>query len=244
MKVIDTENTQKLNLCLTCRRRLLTCVCEYLRPFQTESRFLILMHPMEFKKEKVGTGRFTHLILRNSEVLVDINFDQNQRFRELLNDPVYESFLLYPGDETIDLSDASSVKKLGSKPSQFIVIDGTWPCAKKMMKLTTSLHQLPRVSFKSQKISEFKVKHQPLPGCLSTVESIYQVLKDLNHSGLESTAGQEDNLMDVFRKTVEQQILLASDPKRQGYRKKPFSLPEERRISKKWKSRSMFFKGE
>ncbi len=241
---MDTENTQKLNLCLTCRRRLLTCVCEHLRPFETKSRFIILMHPMEFKKEKVGTGRFTHLILRNSAVLVDINFDDNPRFQELLNDPAYDSFLLYPGDETIDLSDPGSASALGSKPSQFIVIDGTWPCAKKMMKLTTSLHQLPRVSFKSQKISEFKVKHQPLPGCLSTVESIHQVLKDLNHSGRESTAGLEDNLMDVFRQTVEQQIALASDPERQGYRKKPFSLPEERKISKKWKSRSMFFKGE
>lgn len=233
---------QAMNLCLTCRRRLLTCVCKFLRPFSTESRFIILMHPMEFKKEKVGTGRFSHLILKNSEILVDVGFDENTRFQEILKDPDYETFVLYPGEETINLSEDSAKEKLGAGKKQFIVIDGTWPCAKKMMKLTQSLHRVPRVSFSSDRQSEFKVKHQPLPGCLSTVESIHQVLSDLNRLGLEDTRGQHQNLMDVFRHTVTQQLDLALDPSRQGYRKKPFSAPENRKISKKWQNRLLFFR--
>lgn len=196
---------------------------------------------MEFKKEKVGTGRFSHMILENSVVLVDVGFDENQEFLKILNDPEYESFVLYPGVEPIDLGTDELVQKV-SKKAQFIVIDGTWPCAKKMMKLTTALHKLPRVSFRSDRVSEFKVKHQPLPGCLSTVESLHQVLLDLNRMGLEKTETQHDNLMEVFRHTVNQQMDLAKDPERQGYRKKPFSLPEDRKISKKWDHRSMFFK--
>jgi len=199
------------------------------------------MHPMEFKKEKVGTGRFSHLILKNSEIIVDVGFDNNPRFLEVLNDPEYETYVLYPGFETIDLG-TDKLKTVQKKKAQFIVIDGTWPCAKKMMKLTTKLHHVPRVSFKSDRVSEFKVKHQPLPGCLSTVESIHQVLIDLNRMGIERTNDVHDNLMDVFRKTVDQQIALASDPNRQGYRKKPFSIPTERKISKKWDNRLLFFK--
>ena len=229
-----------MNLCLKCRRRLLTCVCEKLRPFETNSRFIILMHPMEFKKEKVGTGRFSHLILKNSEIIVDINFDSNLRLQEILNDSDYETYLLYPGYETIDLGTEELKNKIRKK-AQFIVIDGTWPCAKKMMKLSTSLHHLPRVSFTSKRESEFKVKHQPLPGCLSTVESIHQVLLDLNRMGIENTKSSEENLMEVFRHTVNQQIELASDPDRQGYRKKAFSSPTERKISKKWENRLLFF---
>lgn len=201
------------------------------------------MHPMEFKKEKVGTGRFSHLILKNSEVLVDVSFDENKRLKELLSDPEYASFVLYPGVETIDLG-TDRLKEVTSKKSQFFVIDGTWPCAKKMMKLTTLLHDVPRVSFNPSRTSEFKVKHQPLPGCLSTVESIHQVLLDLNRMGLEQTGDQHENLMEVFRYTVNQQIELAKDPERQGYRKKPFSAPENRKISKKWASRLLFFKGD
>lgn len=239
--MIEEENIPRLNLCLHCRRRILTCVCEHLKPFSTNSRFIILMHPMEFKKEKVGTGRFSHLILKNSEVLVDINFDENKRLQEILSDDDYETFLLYPGDVTIDLG-TDELKSKAKKKTQFIVIDGTWPCAKKMMKLSTCLHHIPRVSFKADRVSEFKVKHQPMPGCLSTVESIHQVLLDLNRMGLENTYPQHDNLMDVFRYTVNQQMELAKDPERQGYRKKPFSLPENRKISRKWQSRLLFFR--
>ncbi len=229
-----------MNLCLRCRRRRRTCVCSLLAPFDTVSRFLILMHPMEFKKEKVGTGRFTHLILKNSEVLVGVEFDQDLRLRQLLTDPEYETFLLYPGVDAIDLG-GEELRERPLKRAQFVVIDGTWPCAKKMMKLSTCLHHLPRVSFQSGRVSEFKVKQQPRPGCLSTVESIHQVLCDLNRLGLETSSPREENLMEVFRHTVIQQVELARDPDRAGYRKKPFSLPEDRRPSKKWEHRLLFF---
>lgn len=231
-----------MNLCLNCRRRLLTCVCSHLRPFDTSSRFVILMHPMEYKKEKVGTGRFSHLILKNSVIVVDVGFDENKPFQALLQDPEYETFVLYPGDKAINLSE-SKPENWTRRKKQFIVIDGTWPCAKKMMKLTTSLHDLPRVSFSSERISEFKIKHQPLAGCLSTVESIHQVLLELNRLEIEQTNGAEENLIEVFRRTVDQQIELASDPGRQRYRPKPLSLPQERKISKKWSQRLLFFKG-
>jgi len=198
------------------------------------------MHPMEFKKEKVGTGRFTHLILKNSEIIVDIGFDENPRFQKLLNDPEYTSYVLYPGDETIDLSMESAAV---APKAQYFVIDGTWPCAKKMMKLTTSLHTLPRVSFKTQRKSEFTVKHQPLEGCLSTVESIHHVLLDLERLGFEKLEGKQENLMDVFRKTVSQALALAQDPAQNGYRRKAYRPPSERKISKKWEGRLLFFKG-
>jgi DTW domain-containing protein len=236
----ETDDLPKLNLCLNCRRRLLTCVCQLIHPFDTNSRFIILMHPMEFKKEKVGTGRFTHLILNNSEIVVDVSFDENPRFQELLSDKDYESFVLYPGTETVNL-ESNELKMRLNKKAQFFVIDGTWPCAKKMMKLTSKLHSLPRVSFGTTRTSEFLVKHQPLPGCLSTVESIHQVLLDLNRMNIEDTGSSHENLMDVFRYTVSQQVKLAQDPLREGYRKKAYSDPMKRKTSKKWANRLLFF---
>lgn len=200
------------------------------------------MHPMEYKKEKVGTGRFTHLILKNSCIIVDVGFDHNQELQNLLRDPDYVTYVLYPGEDSINLSATLVDPPLPERPKQFIVIDGTWPCAKKMMKLTTTLHHLPRVSFERSNPSEFKVKHQPLPQCLSTVESIYQVLMELNRLGQEETAVQQENLMAVFHHTVERQMQLAQDPAHPGYRKKPFSLPQERKISKKWEKRLLFFR--
>lgn len=199
------------------------------------------MHPMEYKKEKVGTGRFSHLILKNSRVLVDVNFDENPEFQAALNDPSYESYVLYPGDKVLNMSEAAT-GSLSTRPKQLFVIDGTWPCAKKMMKLTTSLHQVPRMSFSTDRVSEFQVKHQPLPGCLSTSESLHQVILEFNRLGLEATGGAEENLMEVFRKTVRQQMELAADPTKNRYRPKPYRPPEERTISRKWSDRAVFFK--
>lgn len=230
-----------MNLCLHCRRRLLTCVCTELSPFETKSRFVILMHPMEYKKEKVGTGRFSHLILKNSWVIVDTSFDENREFQELLKDEDYESLVLYPGDRARNLSELGP-GELSGKPKQIFVIDGTWACAKKMMRLSTTLHHVPRISFSTDRVSEFSVKHQPLPGCLSTVESLHQVILELNRLGVEKTSGKEENLMAVFRKTVRQQIELASDPARNRYRPKPYREPSERKISKKWSERLVFFR--
>lgn len=239
---LESDSTRVMNLCLKCRRRLRTCICEHLKPFKTSSRFIILMHPMEFKKEKVGTGRFSHLILENSAIFVDISFDHNKEFLAQLQDPAYESYVLYPGEEVIDLSGEVPSSFLSGGAKQFIVIDGTWPCAKKMMKLSTCLHEIPRVSFSTKRTSAFKVKHQPMPECLSTVESIHQVVLELNRLGIETTEGQEENLMEVFSATVDQQLELAADPARAGYRKKAFSNPSERKISKKWEKRLLFFK--
>jgi len=197
---------------------------------------------MEYKKEKVGTGRFSHLILKNSEIIVDVGFDENKRLQEVLSDELYETYLLYPGDEAFNLSTAKEWKTSQQRKPQFIILDGTWPCAKKMMKLSTCLHHLPRVSFSPSITSDFIIKHQPLPGCLSTVESIYQVIKELNKLKVEETLEQEVNLIEVFNYTVKQQIDLASDPNREGYRKRAFSSPSKRKQSKKWDHRLLFFK--
>jgi DTW domain-containing protein YfiP len=196
---------------------------------------------MEYKKEKVGTGRFSHLILKNSKVIVDVSFDENPEFKQALLDPDYESFVLYPGENARNLSTMAR-GELSGKPKQIFVIDGTWPCAKKMMKLTTLLHGIPRISFTTDRVSEFSVKHQPLPGCLSTSESLHQVIMELNRLGLEATGGKEENLMEVFRKTVRQQMELAQDPTKNRYRPKAYRAPEERKISRKWEERSVFFK--
>lgn len=237
----------KLNLCLRCFRRIRTCLCEHVKPFHTKNRFTLLIHPMEFKKERTGTGRISHMGLENSSLIDGVNFDGDKRFEAELNDPCYTPMVLYPGPDAVNLSEIQSKTELpdrGEKPLKLFVIDGTWPCAKKMMKETKSLHSIPRVSFTSSRKSEFLIKQQPHELCLSTIESLHQVLIELKRLGLESGETPIDNLTDIFGKMVERQIQIASDPTLQGYRRKSYSAPSERKKSKKWGKRSLFYLGE
>ncbi len=237
----------KLNLCLRCLRRLRTCLCEHVKPFHTYNRFTLLIHPMEFKKERTGTGRISHLSLENSSLIDGVNFDNDQRWEKELNDPHYLPVVLYPGPEAINLSEINDKTLLpggGEKPLKLIVIDGTWPCAKKMMKETKSLHSLPRVSFTNTRKSEFVIKQQPNDLCLSTIESIHQVLVEFKRLGIEESGTPIDHLTEVFGKMVERQIQIASDPALQGYRRNSYSTPTDRKKSKKWETRSLFYLGE
>ena len=139
------------------------------------------MHPKEARKNKTGTGRISHLYLNNSEIIVGVDFDENKRFNDLINDENLLPFVLYPGESSYQVDkqaipkEMSNILKEGKKRPVVFILDGTWPCAKKMMMINLKLHDLPRLSFSPSPDlkSQFTIKHQPSPVCLSTIESIF-----------------------------------------------------------------------
>jgi len=90
--------------CYKCMRPSSACICKHISPLQTKTRFIILMHPKEYKKEKNGTGRMTKLQLENSEIIVGVDFTNNKRVNEILTKGNNASFLLYPGKDNFNLS--------------------------------------------------------------------------------------------------------------------------------------------
>ena len=194
-----------------------TCICRYISPFQTKTRFIILMHPKEYKKEKNGTGHMTKLQLENSEIIVGINFTNNNRVNEILTKEKSCSFLLYPGKDNFNLSirKSSEINSfMGNNPYLFL-LDGTWPCARKMLKLSKNLQKLKRVSFDNKIKSKFIIKQQPDALCLSTIESVYTVLNLLREGGLEQ-CDTKDFLI-PFEKMIEYQLEYILNPNNKNY---------------------------
>jgi DTW domain-containing protein YfiP len=229
--------------CSQCHRSAKACFCSKITPFSTNFEFRLLMHPKEAKKEKVGTGRLTNIALNNCEIIIDEKFDDNKEV-QIIDSDTYFPILLYPGEESFNISstDFASDPFKGKKPLLFI-IDGTWPCAKSMMRDSKSLHFLPRISFNADVESIFSIKHQPAKYCLSTIESIYQVLIALERQGLESLEGKAEHLLEVLQLVVDFQFKCANDPNIQSYRshQQIYKKPSERRVSSKWDSRKICF---
>lgn len=195
-----------------------TCICKHISPVQTKTRFIILMHPKEYKKEKNGTGHMTTLQLENSEIIVGVDFTNNNRVNELLTKENSSSFLLYPGKDNFNLSVRKSSELrpfMGENPNLFI-LDGTWPCARKMLKLSKNLQQLKRVSFDNEIKSKFIFKQQPEPLCLSTIESVYTVMNLLKEGALEQ-CDTKDFLI-PFEKMIEYQVEYILNPNINSYR--------------------------
>ncbi len=190
-----------------------TCICKHCSPVKTNTRFIILMHPKEYKKERNGTGQMTKLQLENSEIIVGVDFTNNKRVNEILNKENSSSFLLYPGKDNFNLSTRKSPEVysfLGFNPHIFL-LDGTWPCARKMLKLSKNLQQLKRVSFDNKITSKFIIKQQPGSLCLSTIESVYTVLNLLKKAEIEQC--ETTNFLLPFEKMIEYQLVHMLNPK-------------------------------
>lgn len=191
--------------CYTCYRPFSSCMCEYIQKIDTDTKFVILMHFKEFKKTKNGTGIFSYLSLNNSELFIGIDFSDNTRINKIVEDENNNCFILYPSTDAKPLN-SNSIKK-DKKQTVIFIIDSTWACAKKIMRVSKNIKNLPHISFLHDKKSNFHIKEQPNEICLSTIESIYCVLELLNNSNQEKIDKKKlENFLIPFDKMVEYQM--------------------------------------
>lgn len=238
----EAQKFQREDFCFSCFRLQKNCLCELIKPFDTKIKFVLLIHPMEAKKEKIGTGRITIASLKNSQLIMGIDFTENEEVNQLINDPRNFCMTMYPGENSINVStdDVDSLIKIQNEGKQLVIflIDGTWPCAKKMMKLSKNINSLPRISFTPNKKSIFEIKEQPADYCLSTLESVHVFLDEAKKVKLETIDQEHDQMLVVFKGMIDFQKQCSTDPSLSHYGRgtpgKGFSNPENRRKPNKF----------
>jgi len=183
-------------------------MCRYVQSLETKTKFIVLMHPKEFKKVKNGTGHLTHLSLKNSELFVGIDFTDHKRINEIIND--YYSYVLYPSKDALNITHTNPKN---TKDIAIFIIDATWSCSLKMLRESKNLQALKHISFEPTKLSQFKIKQQPAEFCLSTIESTLSVLELLSKHNIEKI--NEDDLkefLNPFEKMIEYQQKIIANP--------------------------------
>lgn len=197
--------------CIRCFRPLSTCLCSYTKEFDSQIKFVFLMHPKEAKKQRTGTGRLAKNSLIDSEILVGVDFTQNKRLLELINDPQYFPVLLYPGEDAWNAKKEGFSQTLGNKKLLAIIIDATWFCSRKVIQHSPNLLELPKFTFAGEYRSIFTFKKEPKPECVSTIETCYYLIKEMQDSGLVDKNINPEPLMDVFKKMITDQIQAEND---------------------------------
>jgi DTW domain-containing protein len=221
-------------MCYRCFWPAPLCWCGVLKPMQTRTRFLFLMHPKEYKREKAGTGRLTQLCLPHSSLHMGMDFEDHDAVREILSDERYYPVLLYPGAEALNLSHVNREEsaqgqrfcaladELERKTLLVVLLDATWSSARKMLRLNPKLQALPRIMFTAAAPSRYVIKQQPQEGCLSTLEATHELLTVLEAAGLDHY-DDPAHLLGIFGRMQDFQIRCASDPARQGYRHRSYT---------------------
>lgn len=195
--------------CWTCYRAKSSCFCEFLKPFDPKVIFVILIHPIEWKR-KIASGRMSHLMLKNSVFVKGENFSQDKKVNSIINESNNQCFVIYPSIHSVDISKLSSKEKEKlfdkNKTKVFFIIDGTWHTAQKTMHVSQNLKQLPTLSFIPTSQSNFRVRKQPKENCLSTIEAIHHTIELLGDSfEFDTSTRIHDALIHVFNKSNDKQ---------------------------------------
>lgn len=198
-------------ICTKCLRPIQNCFCKYLTPFDCGVKFVFLMHPKEAKRQRTGTGRIAHAGLIDSEIIVGIDFTQNERLCALLADEQYFPMLLYPGEDAWTSNKTGFPDVIGNKKLLVIVIDSTWFCSRKMIQYSTNIMSLPKLSFSGDYRSIFTFKREPKPEYISTIESCYYLIKELQAANITQNNCNPECLMTAFKEMIKFQLQKEND---------------------------------
>jgi DTW domain-containing protein len=184
-------------------------------------RVVFLQHPRE-RRVAIGTARMAHLSLPNSELHIGVDFTGHRRLEALAAHPERVA-VLFPGPGAMTLGEARA-----HPPESLIVVDGTWPLAKKVVKSNPLLASLPRIGFTPRRPSNYRIRAEPAEHCVSTIEAVVEVLGALE----EGDPARFDAMLHPFEFMVDTQLESQShrdDPPRRRIFKSPWRPPLELR---------------
>lgn len=172
----------------------------------TRTKFVILMHPYEYRQIKLNTGRLTHFCLADSELYVGETFDDHKAVQDLINDPKNYPVLLFPGEGARDLSKGElRADDFSGRRLVVFLLDATWRLVRPMLRFSLSLQQLPKIMFTGAAPSRYVIKRQPEAGCLSTLEATHELLLALDQCGLDDYS-MPDQMLNLFLEMQEFQV--------------------------------------
>lgn len=181
--------------CYRCFRPAVSCVCDLVTPIDNRTRVVIVQHPRE-RRHPFGTVRLARLGLNNAEVHVaSRGADDHTRCPPCA--PA-GAMLLYPAPS------ATPLTELREPPPALVVLDGTWPSSRVLLRDNPWLLALPRVALQPSRPGRYRIRKAPRPGIqLSTIEAIVQALLVLE----PDTPGLA-GLLTAFDGMIDHQLLL------------------------------------
>ena len=200
------DQAERRRWCHRCRQPGIACYCSLIAPFDSDPRFIILTQPRE-AKHRFGTGRMAYFCLSNSLLIEGVDFSADDRINDEIRSAANYPVLLCPSENSINLSRLTPAERLAMVPAGrkmiVFVLDGTWKSARKMVRLSRNLAELPRISFEPPSPSQYRIRRQPQPHCYSTIEAIHQVVE--LYAAHDSSPLHHDNLLTVFHSVIDRQ---------------------------------------
>jgi DTW domain-containing protein len=148
------------------------CVCDLVPVLPTATRLIVVMHRREWTKT-TATAHLLAMALPSGELRVRGHRDAPLE-PEGLVDPERRTLLLFPSDDSVELSPA--LMAADPRPVTLVVPDGSWRQASKMPRREPLLRDLPRVRLPDGQVTRYRLRSEPRSGGLATFEAVARAL--------------------------------------------------------------------
>lgn len=168
--------TKLYESCSKCGVPIINCICNIVPRIETKAKILILSTEREFSRPS-NTARLLKLVNPEStELILWERTNTPKKLIEYINSEEYEIYILFP-TENDDLSERKFKQESSEKIPAFIILDGTWKEAGKILRKSDYLKKLPRISLNPIHKSEYTLRKGASEGELCTIEAAIEVLK-------------------------------------------------------------------
>lgn len=165
----------KMDRCEQCLIAKHYCICEGAEYASCDAAVCLLMYHNESFKPS-NTGRLIAEIVPDNYAFRWDRTSPDPALLALLNNDKYQPFVIFPAEDVETDRVVTQVETFAGKQPLFIFLDGTWREAKKMIRKSPYLDNLPVLSITAQKLSDYRLRVAPHAHQLGTAEVAIMVL--------------------------------------------------------------------
>ena len=172
--------------CGGCRLVPSHCICGVRPAVATQAGVCLLMADIESLKPS-NTGWLIADVVHDTFAFAWARTEVEPALLRLLADPQWQAYVVFPGEFVLPERVVSAVPPMASdKRPLFILLDATWPEARKMFRKSPYLDNLPVLSLSPDQISHYKLRRTRRDDhfCTSEVAALCLDLLGENHAAL------------------------------------------------------------
>lgn len=155
--------------CPNCRVRQSHCLCALRPQLKTEAGVCLLMGDTEMLKPS-NTGWLIADLVERTFAFNWARTWVDPALLTLLADPQWQPYVVFPGELAAPERVVTQVDMADGKRPLFVLLDGTWAEAGKMLRKSPYLDAFPVLSLSSEQVSRYKLRRRRIEGHFCTAE--------------------------------------------------------------------------
>ncbi|WP_432472451.1 tRNA-uridine aminocarboxypropyltransferase [Amphritea sp. HPY] len=188
---MNTQTISSGEHCPRCGLPKSHCICFQITPTTSEALFCLLLHEKEWQRE-TNTGHLIKALLPQTRLFTWQRNQPDPELIALLQNPDFDPYLIFPADRPELSHRAVSTVSKGNKRPLFLILDGTWKEARKIVRKSPYLDPLPLLSLTPQNLSRYSLRRNPDASHLCTAEIAIELLASQQSFNKQAGNEQQD----------------------------------------------------